>query len=652
MKRLLVFFLITVILFTVTACKKEESAESNGSTHSSELPIATAPCDHNYSQATCTEPKTCSECGETEGEALEHTWSPADCTAPKTCSICDVTEGETLDHSWSSATCTAPKTCSQCGTTEGEPLSHNWNLATCAVPKTCSICSATEGGTLVHTWTSATCATPKTCSQCGATEGSALGHIWKNANCTTPKTCSKCGTTDGNAIGHNWKSATCAVPKTCATCGVTEGNVADHNWKSASCTAPSTCAICGKTIGNSLGHNYVKGECDRVSDGKICGDFSSSYCPKFYFTGDMSSMTSKKDVRNITFEYRSKEQTVNGSAKIKVQGTSSLGYEKKNYTIQFYENDEFSNKLGINVGWGSQNEYCLKANWIDKTHSRNVVTAKLVGEMQAKYGLLSSAPNNGAVDGFPVEVYINGSFHGLYTMNIPKAEWMFNMDKNNPNHIVICGENWNPAVLFKEIPTNFNDWAVEVGAENDATLGKIQRLFSFVINSSDAEFVADFDKYLNLDATLNYYVLADYAYMADNTGKNMLLATYDGKVWYPSLYDLDTSWGTNWQGTELMGYQNNLLGFSGNALWARVEQLFSKELAARYFELRGSILDEKHVMKSFNDFYNSIPDEVLAREKEKWNRNNAPIPGYDFDQIESYLKSVVPRLDNKYSNWK
>lgn len=28
--------------------------------------------EHTWSEATCTEPKTCSECGETEGKALGH----------------------------------------------------------------------------------------------------------------------------------------------------------------------------------------------------------------------------------------------------------------------------------------------------------------------------------------------------------------------------------------------------------------------------------------------------------------------------------------------------------------------------------------------------------------------------------------------------
>ena len=50
-----------------------------------------------------------------------------------------------MGHDWVEATCTEPKTCSRCGETEGEPLGHNWIEATYETPKTCSRCGATEG---------------------------------------------------------------------------------------------------------------------------------------------------------------------------------------------------------------------------------------------------------------------------------------------------------------------------------------------------------------------------------------------------------------------------------------------------------------------------------------------------------------------------
>ena len=450
---------------------------------------------------------------------------------------------------------------------------------------------------------------------------------------------------------HTYKNATCTKPKTCSKCGKTIGSKLGHSYKEATCTRPKTCTVCGTMSGNALGHNYVLGECT------MCKDYSKSYCPKLYFTGDMSKITdpkqtSKKIECDIDFEYRSRGQIVNGAAKIKIQGTSSTQYAKKNYTINFYEDSTYGSKKKINVGWGAQSKYCLKANWIDKTHSRNVVTAKLGAQMQAKYGLFTNAPHNGTVDGFPVEIYINGEFHGLYTMNIPKDEWMFGMDKNNPNHIVICGENWNDPVLFKSIPTNLNDWTVEAGPEDDATLQKVQRLVKFVKDSSDAEFKANFDQYLNFDSTINYYIMMNCAWLSDNAGKNMLLATYDGKVWYPTLYDLDTSWGTHWKGTSLYNYSSGVVNGSNSLLWQRIEKLYKKEIAARYFELRQSVLSKENIMAEFNNFKASIPQEVLDRETAKWNTAEHPIPGYDISQIEEYINIVFPRLDNRFSGWK
>ena len=66
---------------------------------------------HEFSEATCTAPKTCS-CGATEGEVAEHSWSSATCTAPKTCSVCGETSGSHLSHNYSNGYCT------RCGTSD------------------------------------------------------------------------------------------------------------------------------------------------------------------------------------------------------------------------------------------------------------------------------------------------------------------------------------------------------------------------------------------------------------------------------------------------------------------------------------------------------------------------------------------------------
>lgn len=380
--------------------------------------------------------------------------------------------------------------------------------------------------------------------------------------------------------------------------------------------------------------------------------WEESKIPKLHFEGDISGMEEKSDIRNISFRYENGKETISGYAEIKPQGTSSLAYDKKNFTIKFYEDSQHDNKMKINVGWGDQYKYCLKANWVDRTHSRNVVTAKLASQVWQKYDLLTQAPKNGLVDGFPIEIYNNGEFYGIYTFNIPKDTWQFGMDEDNPDHIVVGGETYNPTNLFQELP-DFNSWEVEVGEANDATLEKLTRMFDFVLNSTDEEFRANFEEYLDLDAALNYYIMVDYCHLADNHGQNMLIATYDGLKWYLSLYDLDTSWGTRWNGGELHRYQEELLDMSRNNLFARMEKCFGKELSDRYFELRETILNKGYVMNEFESFENQIPTMSFIRETLRWGkgliRRPEDIPGHDISQIAEYLDCAEGRLDAKYA---
>lgn len=379
--------------------------------------------------------------------------------------------------------------------------------------------------------------------------------------------------------------------------------------------------------------------------------YTNTDIPKLYLEGDISNMESKEDERNIAFRYDDGQQDISGFATIKVQGTSSLAYEKKNYTLKFYEDAEYDEKLKIDVGWGAQSKYCMKANWIDRTHARNVVSAKLAGQMQEKYGLLTDAPNYGAVDGFPVEIYSNGKFLGLYTFNIPKDAWQFSMDDDDPDNIVIGGEGWEDPSLFRAMP-NFSDWAVEVGSESDETLEKMNRLFDFVLNSSDEEFRTHFAEYLNLDSALNYYVFSDIAYLKDNLGKNMLIATYDGMEWYLSLYDLDSSWGVETNGYALMEYEDEQLNLAKNRLFERMEDCFPQELAQRYFELRSDVLSNENILAQFNQFEDQIPFLTRMKENIRWGngtiRKTEDLPGHDIAQIEEYLQCVSPRLDAKY----
>lgn len=131
-------------------------------------------------------------------------------------------------HEWQEADCVIPKTCTKCGASEGEALGHKWVNATCKEPKHCSVCGEIEGTLMDHSWLDATCEEPKSCRVCSETEGDALGHDWVDATCTAAKTCSRCGTTEGDPLAHmpgetevkaDYVNAVYTVQSVCTVCG-------------------------------------------------------------------------------------------------------------------------------------------------------------------------------------------------------------------------------------------------------------------------------------------------------------------------------------------------------------------------------------------------------------------------------------------------
>ena len=94
---------------------------------------------HTFSDATCTTPKTCLECGETEGTVANHIWIDATCTKPKTCLSCGLTSGGVLSHTYSNGYC------SKCYTKEPIPK-INLDDVLPGTPETLTFFSNSAGG--------------------------------------------------------------------------------------------------------------------------------------------------------------------------------------------------------------------------------------------------------------------------------------------------------------------------------------------------------------------------------------------------------------------------------------------------------------------------------------------------------------------------
>lgn len=158
-------------------------------------------------------------------------------------------------HEWTDATCTAPKTCAKCGEIEGHALTHTAVEATCTTPKHCLICGKTTGDALGHSWVDGTCTEPKHCDVCGEEIGEAPGHNWIDGTCTSPKHCDVCGEEIGEAPGHAESEFVVTLEATLTNSGLKE-KVCDVCGESYEKTdIPSkTPQVIGKTF------NFADGE--------------------------------------------------------------------------------------------------------------------------------------------------------------------------------------------------------------------------------------------------------------------------------------------------------------------------------------------------------------------------------------------------------
>ena len=188
--------------------------------------------------------------------------------------------------------------------------------------------------------------------------------------------------------------------------------------------------------------------------------------------------------------------------------------------------------------------------------------------------------------------------------------------------------------------------------------GGLKALIDWVDKSTDEQFVAEFEDHFHKDYTLRYFLLVMVLGMVDNLGKNMMLDSYDGKIWMPRFYDCDTICSYDNSGAikfdvdieMAQGYWNT----SSSRLWTRVRDLFHNELVVKYNDMRQNGLSFESLM---NVFYN----EQIAKIPQKYYNMDADVKylpyadeylgkahGDGYEHLKRWLKNRIIFTDSLY----
>ena len=405
-------------------------------------------------------------------------------------------------------------------------------------------------------------------------------------------------------------------------------------------------------------------------------DYEEYGLPILKCYGDTSAM-SKDNKVTLSYNYEGRE----GVCTLKWQGSSSIRWAKKNYTIVF------DNAFEAMEGWGVQKKYCLKANYIDFSHARNICGARLWSQMvalrdtlgESVYNKLENitggkilkdeeildklllAPNNGAIDGFPICMAINDEYVGLYTFNIPKEGWLFNMydstnedgEYNGVTGAFVCAEGLSGGAsnfyhsnnLFGEDGSATKGFELEYISnqfeEKDIELS-LRRLIDTCIAVSEGKAqIEALDPYIDWTSVTDYILYTLMAGHFDGIIKNYILATYDGVKWFISAYDMDSTFGLFWDGSKYQAASGSvsLNSLKSNLLFKiLLEDTNKKEvLKRRYYELSkwtyGHPMHEDRVAEVFSEFINQIPKGLYDMECLRWKN----IPGTATNNLAQIL---------------
>lgn len=365
------------------------------------------------------------------------------------------------------------------------------------------------------------------------------------------------------------------------------------------------------------------GTTDSVFDPTVFG------LPVLTLDGECGTMT--KDVyANLAYTFMG----MSGTLQCKKQGGSSINTGIQigskfdfdvgglfNFTLKFPEAFE------AKEGWGAQKKYVFKANAIDHTHARNLMSCKLWGEIVKSRATVpdefADLVNGGAVDGFPIVVVLNGKYYMTGTFNMPKDRWLFESTNYAPKAI-LCADKHVDATQFKGLANLTDDFELEYVEDEDNAdwvLTSLNRAIQAVIDSDGSDLDTTVGQYIDIPSAMDYYIHAVHENATDGTDKNYILVTFDGVKWYFSDYDRDTTYGLQWSGK---GFVSPVDGVT-YATYANLHRLMGlilankkAELKARSVALRDGILSEANVATVFTNFAAGIPAELLAQNCRRW----------------------------------
>lgn len=364
-------------------------------------------------------------------------------------------------------------------------------------------------------------------------------------------------------------------------------------------------------------------------------------------------------------------------ATLEVQGASSASYPKKNWTFAFFNDSEYSDEYEFRIGTlVPHSEYVFKANWIDATHCRNIVSNRLweqfvmsrdgypKRECEVAYDDTDTDVmhriDTGAlchVEGFPCVLYINGEFYGIGDFNIGKKRANYNLNKSSATQVQMQAEQHIDFLNFEKSTTKW-----EIRNPKNGTFNSVEPIVApwFASNDpTDADFKTNFPTTHNLQNAIDYLIFIEFIYADDCVDKNFQLTTWDGEVFSFMPYDLDTTFNLWWDGSKYTDpsdpsvvHSTNNVTQSAMDFWDGFLEAYRTEIAARYSELKSKgVISVDNIYNLCTELTRKYGKDLFQKEQTKWPTipSNTQIHT-SVPQILDWVEDRITWMDSHFTN--
>lgn len=391
--------------------------------------------------------------------------------------------------------------------------------------------------------------------------------------------------------------------------------------------------------------------------------------------------TTKQDDIEAEIEYNDKDGNYFRKPVIlNAQGSSSMAYYVKNMAIDIADGSEI--KFG---DFPTQDSFHLKKYYIDAFRGQCIVGYWLMEQVYQTRKIGNRYPyeflleNNNAYsgngiiekdfytggkchpDGFPIIItWINSdtgkeTWMGVYAWNLKKSKEVYHADKKKADNIILDGitsigtlfggnidwtafEIRNPKSLKDVNGDKYDGDNPKELSETDEFSKKVK---DFIVRLSNAysEIKSNntkntFEKFFLVKPFIDYYLVSQIIYNVDGFMHNWIWVTYNGMLWCPTLYDVDSIFGMHPNGTFVFP-ESDTNGIVGTNDCFGIEVLYSEEMNARYKELRDKeVFDVDNIVNLLNSWIERIGYYNIKKELSVHNET----PSYRASNISSGWK--------------